>query len=106
MKHCAPNNLLVHMDGALLAILLFILNQLTKFVASIYNNFQDILFTPTKQSNDEPLVIFFIRSAGERMSCNSLWTSTFWNKYEVRKFSYFVRFTFSRNKGVPESDRI
>ena len=45
MKHYAPNHLLAHEDGALLAILLIILNQLAKYEASIHNNFLDILFT-------------------------------------------------------------
>ena len=43
MKHCAP--LHVHEDGALLTMLLIILNQLIKFEAPIYSNFRDILFT-------------------------------------------------------------
>ena len=38
MKHYVPNHLLAHEDGALLAIPLIILNQLTKYEASIYNN--------------------------------------------------------------------
>ena len=39
MKQFVPNNLLAHEDGALLAILLIIRNQLTKYEASIYNIF-------------------------------------------------------------------
>ena len=35
MKHYAPNHLLAHEDAAPLAILLIILNQLTKYEASI-----------------------------------------------------------------------
>ena len=45
MKHCEPNHLLAHEDGVLLAILLIILNQLTKYEASIYNIFLDFPFT-------------------------------------------------------------
>ena len=44
MKHYVPNHLLDHEDGALLVILLIILNQLTKYEASIYNVFLDIPF--------------------------------------------------------------
>ena len=36
IKHCAPNHLLAHEDSAILAILLIILNQLTKYEAYIY----------------------------------------------------------------------
>ena len=44
MTHYASNHLLSHEDGALLAILLIILNQLTKYEVSIYI-FVDIPFT-------------------------------------------------------------
>ena len=55
MKHCAPSHLLVHKDGAffktrfilslkLLAKLLIILYQLTKFEAPTYNNFFRYLY--------------------------------------------------------------
>ena len=44
MKHCVPNNLLAYEDGVLLTIPLIILNQLTKYEASIYNIFLDFPF--------------------------------------------------------------
>ena len=53
VKHYAPNHMLVHNDGALfqdmglklVAILLTILYQLTKFKTPSDNNFLDILIT-------------------------------------------------------------
>ena len=36
MKHCGPNYLLVHKDGALLAMLLIIVSHLTKFEVPSY----------------------------------------------------------------------
>ena len=56
---------------------------------------------PTKCSDAQPLVNLKNncsrkRSENRRMSCNSLWFPTLilWYKYEVRKFSHFVRFSF------------
>ena len=57
MKHCAPNHLLVCKDGALLAILFIILNQLTKYEAPICNNFRDILFTSFQWLNLQRAII-------------------------------------------------
>ena len=51
MKHYAPNHLLANEDGAVLAKLIIILNQLTKYEASIYNSFLDIPFTSLQWLN-------------------------------------------------------